>query len=73
MPILALHNVDQIDALRGVIEQVMDEHTKNVLLTVLMSVMSATASTTTHFAQFLKSEKQINMQQFAYQKKNQYH
>lgn len=44
----------QIDALRGVIEQVMDEHTKNVLLTVLMSVMSATASTTTHFAQFLK-------------------
>lgn len=44
----------QIDALRSVIEQVKDERTKNVLLTVLMSVMSATASTTTHFAQFLK-------------------
>lgn len=44
----------QIDALRSVIEQVKDEHTKNVLLTVLMSVMSAAASTTTHFAQFLK-------------------
>lgn len=44
----------QIDALRSAIEQVMDEHTKNVLLTVLMSVMSAAASTTTHFAQFLK-------------------
>ena len=47
----------QIDALRSAIEQVMDEHTKNVLLTVLMSVMSAAASTTV-----LKSEKQINMQ-----------
>lgn len=44
----------QIDAMRSVIEQVPDEHTKNVLLTALMSVMSTTASTTTHFAQFLK-------------------
>lgn len=44
----------QIDALRSVIEQFEDKQTKNVLLTVLMSVMSATASTTTHFAQFLK-------------------
>ena len=44
----------QIDALRSVIEQVNDERTKNILLTVLMSVMSAAASTTTHFAQFLK-------------------
>lgn len=44
----------QIDALRSVIEQVKDERKKNVLLTVLMSVMSAAASTTTHFAQFLK-------------------
>lgn len=44
----------QIDALRSVIEQFEDKHTKNVLLTVLMSVMSAAASTTTHFAQFLK-------------------
>ena len=44
----------QIDALRSIIERVEDEHTKHILLTVLMSVMSATASTTTHFAQFLK-------------------
>lgn len=44
----------QIDALRSVIEQFDDEHKKNVLLTILMSVMSAAASTTTHFAQFLK-------------------
>lgn len=44
----------QIDALRGVIEWVKDDCTKNVLLTVLMSVMSAAASTTTHFAQYLK-------------------
>lgn len=44
----------QIDALRSVIEQIEDEYTKNVLITVLMSVMSAAASTTTHFAQFLK-------------------
>ena len=44
----------QIDALRSVIEYVKDEYTKNVLLTVLMSAMSAAASTTTHFAQFLK-------------------
>lgn len=44
----------QIDALRSVIEQVKDKCVENVLLTVLMSVMSAAASTTTHFAQFLK-------------------
>lgn len=44
----------QIDALRSIIEQITDEHTKNILLTALMSVMSAAASTTTHFAQFLK-------------------
>ena len=44
----------QIDALRSVIEQIDDEYTQNILLTVLMSVMSAAASTTTHFAQFLK-------------------
>ena len=44
----------QIDALRSVIEQIEDKYTKNVLLTVLMSVMSSAASTTTHFAQFLK-------------------
>lgn len=44
----------QIDALRSVIEQIEDKYAKNILLTILMSVMSATASTTTHFAQFLK-------------------
>lgn len=44
----------QIDALRSVTEQLKDESTKNILLTVLMSAMSAAASTTTHFAQFLK-------------------
>ena len=44
----------QIDALRSIIEQIKDECTKNILLTVLMSAMSAAASTTTHFAQFLK-------------------
>lgn len=48
----------QIDALRSVIEQVKDEYTKNVLLTALMSVMSTAASTTTHFAQFLKVKSQ---------------
>lgn len=44
----------QIDALRSIIEQIKDECTKNILLTVVMSAMSAVASTTTHFAQFLK-------------------
>lgn len=44
----------QIDAMRSVIEQIEDKQTQNVLLTVLMSAMSANASTTTHFAQFLK-------------------
>ena len=44
----------QIDAIRNTIESVNDMNVKNVLLTVLMSVMSSSASTTTHFAQFLK-------------------
>ncbi len=44
----------QIDAIRSVIETLKDERVKNLLLTVLMSVMSASASTTTHFAQYLK-------------------
>ena len=44
----------QIDAIRSSIERIEDNCTKNVLLAVLMSAMSATASTTTHFAQFLK-------------------
>lgn len=49
----------QIDALRSVIEKVPDKCTKNVLLTVLMSVMSSAASTTTHFAQFLRVKSKI--------------
>ena len=44
----------QIDAIRSVIDTLQDVSTKNVLLTVLMSIMSASASTTTHFAQYLK-------------------
>lgn len=44
----------QIDAIRSAVETLQDNSTKNVLLTVLMSVMSASASTTTHFAQYLK-------------------
>ena len=44
----------QIDAIRSAVETLQDNSAKNVLLTVLMSVMSASASTTTHFAQYLK-------------------
>jgi len=44
----------EIDAIRGCIELVEDKRVQNVLLTALMSAMSNTASTTTHFAQFLK-------------------
>lgn len=44
----------QIDALRKAIDNIKDKDIQNVLLAVLMSVMSATASTTTHFAQYLK-------------------
>ena len=44
----------QIDAIRSIIGQIEDEQTRYVLLTMLMSVMSASASTTTHFAQYLK-------------------
>lgn len=44
----------QIDAIRKTINGVDDKDVQNVLLAVLMSVMSATASTTTHFAQYLK-------------------
>ena len=44
----------QIDAIRYTIENIKSKNVKNVLLTALMSVMSATASTTTHFAQYLK-------------------
>ena len=44
----------QIDSIRSAIASIDNENVKNILLTVLMSVMSSTASTTTHFAQFLK-------------------
>ena len=44
----------QIDAIRSIIGQIEDEQIRYVLLTMLMSVMSASASTTTHFAQYLK-------------------
>lgn len=44
----------QIDAIRQSIELISDDRKKNVLLSALMSVMSMTASTTTHFAQYLK-------------------
>lgn len=44
----------QIDAIRSVIDQIEDNQTRYVLLTALMSAMSASASTTTHFAQYLK-------------------
>lgn len=44
----------QIDAIRSNIGQIEDKRTRYVLLTMLMSVMSASASTTTHFAQYLK-------------------
>lgn len=44
----------QIDAIRFTIGEINDEQVRNVLLTTLMTAMSSTASTTTHFAQFLK-------------------
>ena len=44
----------QIDSIRDAINNVHNESLKNVLLTALMSTMSITATTTTHFAQFLK-------------------
>ena len=44
----------QIDSIRYAIENIEDQNVKNILLSVLMSVMSSNASTTTHFAQFLK-------------------
>ncbi len=44
----------QIDAIRESISSIEDVNVQNVLLAVLMSVMSSVASTTTHFAQYLK-------------------
>lgn len=44
----------EIDAIRYVISNINDKRVRNVLLTALMSVMSYTATTTTHFAQYLK-------------------
>ncbi|MDD4564118.1 MAG: DNA adenine methylase [Eubacteriales bacterium] len=46
----------QIDAICGVIHSLNDSQQKDVLLTALMSTMSLTASTTTHFAQYLKAK-----------------
>lgn len=44
----------EIDAVREAIEKLKDRRQQFVLLTALMSSMSVVASTTTHFAQFLK-------------------
>lgn len=44
----------EIDAIRYEIGRIHDGPTRNVLLSALMTAMSAYASTTTHFAQFLK-------------------
>ena len=44
----------QIDSIVGVINSLKDERQRYVLLAALMSALSNTASTTTHFAQFLK-------------------
>lgn len=44
----------EIDAIRASIDAVDDVRIRNVLLTALMGAMSNTATTTTHFAQFLK-------------------
>lgn len=44
----------QIDAIVAAILELTDTRQRNVLLTTLMSALSPTASTTTHFAQFLK-------------------
>lgn len=44
----------EIDAIRDVISKVSDLRTQNVLLAALMTAMSNSASTTTHFAQYLK-------------------
>lgn len=44
----------EIDAIRGCIETLTNVRQRYVLLAALMSAMSAAASTTTHFAQYLK-------------------
>jgi len=44
----------EIDAICSIIHKINDERCKDVLLCALMSVLSKTASTTTHFAQYLK-------------------
>jgi len=44
----------EIDAIRACIASAGDSRIQNVLLVALMSAMSNTASTTTHFAQYLK-------------------
>lgn len=52
----------QIDALRGAISQIKSQQIQYVLLAVLMSVMSETASTTTHFAQYLRVKSKATCQ-----------
>jgi len=44
----------QIDAIASEIQKIPNDQHKNVLLAALMSALSICASTTTHFAQFLK-------------------
>jgi len=44
----------QIDAISAAIMELTDQRQRKFLLTALMSAMSSVASTTTHFAQFLK-------------------
>lgn len=44
----------EIDALRSAAEEIKDARLKRVILTAIMSAMSSSASTTTHFAQYLK-------------------
>lgn len=48
-----------IDAIASAIHSISNRQVQYVLLAVLMSVMSATASTTTHFAQYLKVKDKI--------------
>lgn len=60
----------EIDAMRGAIACVRDEAARNVLLTALMSAMSISASTTTHFAQYLRV-KDTNTARFLAAKRSQ--
>lgn len=59
----------EIDTVRAIIEEVKDYRIKYVLLAALMSVMSVTASTTTHFAQYLKVNSQSSYKNIASKRK----